>query len=123
MLLTVASAVAAAAWQQYGDVAMQTIARWTPAFTLASSPAPAARDIAGQPGSSAAQAAVADATPAQAAPATQPAQDIAPAVAAADPAPLPPSVAHDLAAMGQQIEALKASIEQLKAGQEEMARQ
>jgi hypothetical protein len=124
MLLTVASAVAAAAWQQYGDVAMQTIARWTPAFTLASSPS-AARVMAEQPASPATQAAVADATPVQPAPSAQPAQDIAPAVAAAaaDPAPLPPSVAHDLAAMGQQIETLKASIEQLKAGQEEMARQ
>jgi hypothetical protein len=126
MLLTVGSAVVAAAWQQYGDVAMQTIAQWTPAFALTSSPPPAAQDITGQPASSANQAFTAEETPAQAAPAAQPAQDTAPAVAAAaapDPAPLPASVARDLAAMGQQIEDLKASIEQLKAGQDQMAKQ
>jgi hypothetical protein len=83
MLLTVGSAIAAAAWQQYGDAAMQTIARWTPAFTLASPPPPATRDIAEQPASPVTQAAVADATPAQPAPSAQPAQDIVPAVAAA----------------------------------------
>ena len=125
MLLTVGSAVAAAAWQQYGDAAMQTIARWTPSFALASSPPPAARDIAEQPGAPVNQAPAVAETQAQPAPAAQPAQDTAPAVAAAsaEPAPLPASVAHDLAAMGQQIEELKASIEQLKAGQDQMAKQ
>jgi hypothetical protein len=124
-VFTVGSAVAAAAWQQYGDVAMQAIAKWTPPFALASSPPQATRDIAGQSASSADQVSAVDATPAQPAPSAQPAQDIAPAVAAAaaDPAPLPPSVAHDLAAMGQQIEELKASVEQLKAGQDQMAKQ
>jgi hypothetical protein len=124
-VLTVGSAIAAAAWQLYGDAAMQTFARWTPSFALASSPVPAARDIAEQPGSPANQSSAADPTPAQPAPPAQPAQDTAPAVAAAaaDLAPLPASVAHDLASMGQQIEELKATIEQLKAGQDQLAKQ
>ncbi len=123
-VFALASAMAAAAWQHYGDAAMQTIANWTPPFALVSSPPPAAPVAADQPDSPVDQASAADAT--QAAPPAQPAQDAAPppaAAAAPDPAPLPPSVARDLAAMGQQIEQLKASIEQLKAGQEEMAKQ
>jgi hypothetical protein len=124
-VFALASAIAAAAWQHYGDAAMQEITSWTPPFTLASSPPPAAPVAADQPDPPANQASAADETQVQPAPPAQPAQDTAAAMAsaAADPAPLPPSVARDLAAMGQQIEQLKASIEQLKTDQEEMTRQ
>lgn len=103
------SAVAAAAWQHHGDTATQTLAGWVPLPAASSSPA-------AEP-------------PAE--PATQPAADRQ--VVAAQPtaeqassaAVLPPeteqqiqSMARDLAAMGQQIEQLKASIEALKANQQ-----
>ncbi|WP_027582322.1 hypothetical protein [Bradyrhizobium sp. Ai1a-2] len=61
-------------------------------------------------------------TPAQA----QPAEAAAPTTAAAlspDSSQLLQSMAHDLATMGQQIEQLKASIAQLKAGQDQIARE
>jgi hypothetical protein len=116
------SAVAAAAWQHYGDAATQTIARWAPPFTLAPS-SPATPVAADQDAAPVNQASTTTEAPVQ--PAAQPAQDIAPAAIAAvpEPAALPPAVARDLAAMGQQIEELKASIEQLKAGQEQLTKQ
>jgi hypothetical protein len=138
-LFALGSAAAAEGWDHYGDTARAFIANWTP-FVLNSSPPPEKAAVAGQPGDPDVQvppqAAAADQAPAQPAPATQPAPDAAPTatastgpastappvVAAASP-PSPPPMARDLAAMGQQIEALKASIEQLKAGQEQMAQQ
>jgi hypothetical protein len=138
-LFALGSAAAAEGWDHYGDTAKAVIANWTP-FVLNSAPTPEKAAAAGQPGApdvqGSPQAAAADQAPAQPAPAAQPAPDAAstgtasasastgaaPAVAAASP-PSPPPMARDLAAMGQQIEALKASIEQLKAGQEQMAQQ
>lgn len=138
-LFALGSAAAAEGWDHYGDTAKVVIANWTP-FVLNSAPPPEKAAAAGQPGApdvqGSPQAAAADQAPAQPAPAAQPAPDAAstgtasasastgavPAVAAASP-PSPPPMARDLAAMGQQIEALKASIEQLKAGQEQMAQQ
>jgi hypothetical protein len=119
------SAVAAAAWQHYGDAARQTIARWTPLYAQDSSPVTATQAVAYQPPSPANPAAATDEAAEPAAASTQPAPDTAPALAAAapEPAALPASVARDIAAMGQQIEDLKATIAQLKAGQEQMARQ
>jgi hypothetical protein len=123
VLLTVGAAVIAR--QSYGDAAKQMIAAWVPQSTLTSwlplekfgfgaQPAPAAAT----PG--AAQAAA----PQAAAPAPAAAEVSAPAVTAvsADSAQLIQSMAHDLAAVGQQIEQLKASIDQLKAGQDQLSR-
>jgi len=140
-LFALGSAAAAAGWDHYGDAAKTVIANWTP-FVLNSSPPPekaAAAEQADAPDIQASTpAAAADQASAQPAPAAQPAQDTAstgtaaaasastgtaPVVAAAAAPPSAPPTTHDLAAMGQQIEALKASIEQLKAGQEQIAQQ
>jgi hypothetical protein len=128
-LFALGSAAAAEGWDRYGDTARQMIADWTPALAQQSSPPAATAGTTAaspQPASPAVDAAVTDQTPAPPAPAAlQPAPD-----AAASPLAAPPpsaqtlqSMAGDLAAMGQQIEALKASIAQLKAGQEQMAQQ
>jgi hypothetical protein len=102
------SAVAAAAWKHHGDAATETLASWVPLPSAISSPA-----------------AEANAQPVEQAAAAQPAAE-AP-VSAATPA-LPPeaeqqiqSMTRDLAAMGQQIEQLKATIETLKANQQAAA--
>lgn len=128
-LFALGSVAAAEGWDRYGDTAKQMIADWTPALAQPSSPpaATAATTAARpQPASPAVEAAVTDQTPAPPAPAAiQPAPD----AAASTPAAPPPSAQNlqsmtgDIAAMGQQIEELKASIAQLKAGQEQMAQQ
>ena len=133
-LLGLCGALTAAAWQHYGDQAKAMASEWTPPFVLAAlspSDTPAAVERSNAP---AVQAAAAD--PAQAAaidppaaqpPATAPAQpEPAATAAAAVPAPEPTelqSMAQDLAAMGQQVEELKATIAQLKASQTQMARE
>lgn len=100
------SAMAAAAWQHHGDTALQTAANLVGAT---SSPATDAQATE--------QTAEAAALPA----ADQPTDTAQTASSAA----LPPeaeqqiqSMARDLAAMGQQIEQLKATIQQLKANQQ-----
>ena len=123
-LFALGSVAAAEGWDRYGDTARQMIADWTPALAQPSSQPAVA--TAPQPTPPAVEAAVTDQTPAPPAPAAiQPAPD----AAASTPAAPPPSaqtlqsMTQDLAAMGQQIEELKASIAQLKAGQEQMAQQ
>jgi hypothetical protein len=123
--LALFGATAAAAYQQYGDQAKAMAAEWTPPFVLAalhSSAAPAAE----QPNASAVQANAAERVPAQQ-PAAAAAVQSAPAVIAATPPAAEPnqlqSMAQDLAAMGQQVEELKATIAQLKASQTQMARE
>jgi hypothetical protein len=123
LIFAVCSAAAAAAWQHHGDVAKQLISSWAPAFALTSLPPTENTAVAaGQPDTPAVQAAAADPSPAQ--PATaRPPESAAPAAAAPSPerAQLQ-SMARDLAAMGQQIEQLKASITELKANQQVAAR-
>jgi hypothetical protein len=137
------SAFAAAAWKHHGDNAKQMMADWIPQFSLSlpfSSPssgdstaaaeqsaAPAGQTAAEQPAAPAVQTASTDQAAAQPDTPTQaqPVPAAAPATAAAlsaDSPQLLQSMAHDLAAMGQQIEQLKASIAQLKAGQDQIAR-
>jgi hypothetical protein len=131
------SAAAAEGWNHYGDAAKAMIAEWAPApfGVVSSQPAekPGATIQANAPdvqGSSqgTSQASASDQAATQAAAPAQPAQDTAKdtattgtatAVAASPPQPM----AGDLAAMGQQIEQLKAGIEQLRAGQEQLAQQ
>jgi hypothetical protein len=116
-LFALLSAVGAAAWQRYGDRAQAYVATAAPLLGLSSLQATSAP--AGTP-------AVAEATPDQA---TAPAEAATPpADAAAASAPASPdqtqqiqSLTRDLAAMGQQVEQLKASIAELKAGQEQVA--
>jgi len=111
----------------YGNTARPIIAKWVPQYAAFSSPATENRALPAQPGGATAQAAVDTASPQQASPqqaSPQPAllAQSAPegaAPAAAGPSPeltqLLQSMTRDLATLGQ-------GIEQLKAGQEQMAR-
>ncbi len=105
------SAIAAAAWKHHGDAATQTLADWVPSVGASSSPA-TETPAAAEPTTGAAAQRAAD----------QPSDA---AQAASGTAALPPeaeqqiqSMARDLAAMGQQIEQLKATIQQLRANQQ-----
>ncbi|MDA9401938.1 hypothetical protein [Bradyrhizobium sp. CCBAU 45389] len=127
------SAAAAVAWEKHGDTARHMLAEWTPVLTsLLPSTSQTAPVAAAQAVPSAPQAATdqpVDQPAAQAA-ADQPASPPAVQVAAAAPAATQTdttqsvqSMTRDLAAMAQQIETLKANIAELKAGQEQMARE
>jgi hypothetical protein len=120
--------VAAMAWQSpsSGDAAKQIIARWAPQLvptlllTLESPGLPAQRAPL------AVRASAASAAPPQPAPLAQIApQGVVPPASALSPdsAQLLQSMARDLATVGQRIEQLKASIDQLKAGQQQMSRE
>ncbi|PPQ16468.1 hypothetical protein CV770_25930 [Bradyrhizobium sp. AC87j1] len=130
------SAAATIAWEKHGDTAKQMLAEWTPALTSllpsTSQTAPVAAAQAAPPAEQAAPP-VAQAATDQAADqsATPPAVQVAAAAPAAtqpdtaqpDTAQSVQSMTRDLAAMAQQIESLKANIAELKAGQEQMARE
>ncbi len=133
----------AVAWQSpYGDTARQLIARWAPQFASTSSAptvAPAEQQAApaesNPPAEQVATADQAAAQPAPAAPSTPPVQQAATTAAAVSPdlEQLLESMAHDLANLQQGIDQLKASqdqmardnarvAEQLKANQEQITR-
>ena len=116
-LFALGSAVAAAAWQHYGDDAKAMMARYAPPFALASF-ASAEKPATSEPATAAAVQAPTANTAASPA-----AETAAPAIAAvsSEQAQLIQSMARDLAAMGQQITELKASVEQLKASQQQLA--
>ncbi|OKO69231.1 hypothetical protein [Bradyrhizobium sp. AS23.2] len=125
------SVAATLAWEKHGDTAKQMLAEWTPALvslipsTSQTAPVAAAQAVPPATQAVADQAADPSAPPpaaqlAAAAPATAAA---APAASEAEAAPSVQSMTHDLAAMAQQIEQLKANIAELKAGQEQMARE
>jgi hypothetical protein len=136
-VLALCSAFATAAWKHNGDTARQMIASLVPQpiqqYVQATLPAQEKARLDEQASSPTAQAATAQeaapqpestqpaapqsATPAQPASAAQTATAVAP-----DQAQLLQSMARDLATMGQQIEELRASIAQLKAGQDQMSR-
>jgi hypothetical protein len=128
-MFALCSAFAAAAWTHHGAAARQMISSWLPPFVLAAvtdKPVADTPVAAEQPDSAPAQAAAADQAPAQPTD-SAPAVIATPAVAASGATsstqpPSTPSMARDLATMGQQIEQLKASIEQLKASQAQMSR-
>ena len=126
-LLGLCGAMAAAAWQHYGDQATAMATEWAPPFVLAALPSATRPAVAEQPSAPAAEATATDqaAAPPAAAPA-RPEPAATTAVAAAAPvtesAQLQ-SMAQDLATMGQQVEELKATIAQLKSGQAQMARE
>jgi hypothetical protein len=120
-------------WQRYGDAATEMIAKSAPQFLSSllplEKPAPLAQAAAPAVEADAASADAANAAPPQAPPpqAPPPAQaapeSAAPSTAAASPdqSQLLQSMARDLAGLGQQVEQLKASIEELKAGQQQMS--
>jgi len=130
------SAAATVAWEKHGDTARQIFAEWKPALTALTSlqpstsqtaaPMPAAPVTAAQAAPPAEPAATDQATDQSTQPATPPPVQVAAAAPVAtqpDPAQSVQSMTRDLAAMAQQIEALKANIAELKAGQEQMARE
>ena len=110
-------------WEFYGGPAKQVIADWTPR-ALTSSQASEESAQGAQPTAPVAAAAAPDEAPAQPAPAAPTAAEAAANATAAlspDPSQLQ-SMARDLASAGQQIEQLKASIAELKAGQQQISR-
>jgi len=130
--------VVAIAWQSpsYGDAARQIIARWAPQLAPTLSLMLENPGLPAQPSPPTIQAAAAKTAPPQPATLAQTAPEgAAPTAAAVSPelTPLLQSMARDLATVGQRVEQLKASqeqmardnanlAEQLKAGREEMAR-
>ncbi len=117
VLLAVGSAVAAAAWQSYGDQAQEMIAHWVPRISLVSS---SDKDVPAQPGAASQDTPASAAAPEQTAAAT--AAGTSTADTSSEQAQLLQSMAHDLTALSQQISDLKASLAQLKSGQEQMSR-
>ncbi|MDI3560437.1 hypothetical protein [Bradyrhizobium sp. Arg816] len=127
------SAAATVAWEKHGDTARQMLAEWKPALTALTSLLPStsrtAAPVTAEPVTAAQAAPPAEqAATDQAAdqPATPPPVQVAaaaPVAAQPDPAQSVQSMTRDLAAMAQQIEGLKANIAELKAGQEQMARE
>jgi hypothetical protein len=124
LLLAVCIGGAAIAWQSSGNVAKQIVAKWAPQFILTSLLPVEKPGLSEQSAPPVAQADAANAAPPQPAPPAQSAAEaVAPAAApSADSAQLIQSMARDLASVGQVVEQLKASIEQLKAGQQQMSR-
>ena len=123
-LLGLCGAMAAAAWQHYGDQAKAMAAEWAPPFVLAALPSTTRPAASEQPSTPAIEAAASDQATAQqpvaAAPASaQPEPAVAPS---AESAQLQ-SMAQDLAAMSQQVQELKTTVAQLRASQAQMARE
>ncbi|WP_441235816.1 hypothetical protein [Bradyrhizobium sp. 930_D9_N1_4] len=122
------SAAATIAWEKHGDTVKPMLAQWTPALAAllpaASQTAPVAAAQAAPPTQQAATDQPVDqpAVQATAQPATPPPVQVAAAPAATQPDTVQ-SLTRDLGLMAQQIEALKANIAELKAGQEQMARE
>jgi hypothetical protein len=121
------SAAATIAWEKHGDTVKPMLAQWTPALAsllpATSQTAPVAAAEAAAPTVQAAAPAATDQAADQSA-VTPPAVQVAAAApAATQPVDATQSMTRDLGLMAQQIEALKASIAELKAGQEQMARE
>src|SRR5207247_119385 len=124
VLLATCIGVAGIAWESYGDAAQQMIAQWAPRLALTSSLPPEKPALSAQP-APAPPVVQADAATSAPPPPVPPAQTAAPGVApsaAAESAQLLQSMARDLATVGQEIGQLKASIEQLKASQQQISR-
>jgi hypothetical protein len=137
LMLAACIGIAAVAWQSpYGDAAKQIIASWVPQLVLTSSLPLEKPGLPAQPSPPTVQVAAANTVPTPQAPLAQTApEDVVPVAAALSPelTQLLQSMAQDLATLGQGIEQLKAShqqmardnanaAEQLKASQEQMAR-
>lgn len=127
LLFAGGSAAATIAWEQHGDTATRMLAEWRPVVaSLLPSTSQTARVAAAQaapPAAIDAPPAATDQTADQSAspPPAQPAA--APAATQPDAAESVQSMTRDIAAMAQQIEQLKTTIAELKAGQEQMARE
>ena len=118
VLFGVCSAVAAAAWQTYGDQAQELVAHWMPRISLMSNAdrdgsAPAAAPLSHE---------TTTATASVAPQAQEPAANAAAATVTSEQVQMLQSMARDIAALSQQVNELKAGIAQLKAGQDQVAR-
>ncbi|MFN5015809.1 hypothetical protein, partial [Bradyrhizobium sp.] len=118
VLFGVCSAVAAAAWQTYGDQAQELVAHWMPRISLMSNAdrdgsAPAAAPLSHE---------TTTATASAAPQAQEPAANAAAAPLTSEQVQMLQSMARDIAALSQQVNELKAGIAQLKAGQDQVAR-
>ena len=134
LLLTAGICTAAFAWQSYGETVRPMISRWAPQLAAASSSPSETPKLADQQSPPAVQVAAADAAVSQLPPPAQTApQDVAAAPIAVEQTQLLQTMARDLASVQQEIGQLKASqeelarenartAEQLKASQEQMAR-
>ena len=124
LLLAGCTGAAAITWQSYGDTAKAMIAEWTPESLLTSLPLEKL-GLSAPSTAPAAEATVVNAAAPQTAVLAETAPEaVAPnaAAVAADPAPSLDQMARDLASAQQEIGQLKASIEQLKAGQQQISR-
>ena len=130
-LLGLCGAIAAAAWQHYGDHAKAMAVSWAPQSVLAvlsPSETPPAAEPAGAPAIQAAAADQAATTEQPAAPATagtgrRTGRDVPSAIAPSAESAQLQSMAQDLAAMTRQVEELKANIAQLRTSHAQMARE
>lgn len=119
LLLAACIGAAAIVWQSpYHDAAKEAIARWAPPSVVTSSPPLETAELPAQPNSSAVQAAAATTVLPQPAPPAQPAPEVVAPTAAA----LPPELTQLLQSMAGDLATLRQGIEQLRAGQEQMAR-
>jgi hypothetical protein len=129
LLFAGGSAAATVAWENHGDTARQLLAEWTPALASllpsTSQTAPVAAAQAAPPAEQTAtdQAAADQATDQSVAPPPTQVAAAVPTATQSDPVQSVQSMTRDLAAMAQQIEQLKVNIAELKAGQEQMARE
>jgi hypothetical protein len=125
LLLAVCLGAAAVGWQTFGYAAKKMMVKWVPQFALTTSLPLEKLWPRAQPAPPAVEADAADAAPAQAAPPAQTAAEGGAANAAApavDPAQTLQSMARDLASVSQEVEQLRAGIAELKASQQQMAR-
>lgn len=126
LLLALGIGAAAMSWQTFGYAAKKALVSWAPKWAIAAS---LPLDKLGLGANSAPSDDPAEATPAQPAATVQNASDgstsesaAASAVVPSDAAQQLQSMARDLANANQQVETLKGTIAELKAGQQQMAR-
>jgi hypothetical protein len=116
LMLTACICVAAIVWQSsYGDAIRQILVRWAPQLVAPSSLALQNPVLPAQPSPPAVQVAATETAPPQPTPPAETASTVAPTAAAMSPdsTQLLQSMARDLATLGQGIEQLKASQEQM----------
>jgi len=128
-LFALVSAMAAASWPHYGGKIKQSLAEWTPPAMISSlgkinaagrsAPSPSPTMVGSAAAAAPADQAEQPSSASQGAASAQPASSSSPAVESASSVQ---SLKGEIAAMGQTIEQLKATIADLKAGQDQMAR-
>jgi hypothetical protein len=128
LLIAACIGAAAMAWQASGYAAKKLVAKWIPQFALTGSLPWDKLGLSVKLAPPTGEPDTADATPPATAPIAQPdsAQAARESTASntepSDPAASLQSMARDLASVSQEVEALKASIAELKASQQQMAR-